>query len=189
LKLQFSISRHEENSMNSASNRAPFLTLEFGDALWEPLGAAGSGSGLHVTLATGEGTLAALRVASELAQNLSARNGLMVTGVVPFCFRLDKPPGSIDFLERRAPALVSESDTDESDSDEPDIEESDIDAEEGNIEFLTKSLAFRHEILMRFLCLPYGHAPKLNVMWGKPTYDGEIMGRSLGVFRRVELPR
>jgi hypothetical protein len=148
--------------MHSAWKRAPFLVVEFADAHSEPGGAAGSGSGLQVTAATGEGTPAALRVASSLAQNLGARTGLMVPGVVPFCFRLDKPPGPIDFLERRAPVLVSESDTDESDSDEPDIEESDIDAEESNIEFLTKSLAFHHEILMPLLCLIYGPSRKLG---------------------------
>jgi len=166
--------------MHSAWKRAPFLAVEFGDAHSQPVGAAGSGSGLQVTAAAGEGTPAALRVASSLAQNLGARNGLMVTEVVPFCFRLDKPPGPIDFLERRAPALVSESDTDESDSDEPDIEESDIDAEEVNIEFLTKSLAFRHEILMPLLCLIYGRSRKLSrervaVTYLPVTGDDRIM--------------
>jgi hypothetical protein len=115
--------------MNSAWNRAPFLILEFGDAHSDPGGEAGSGSGLHVTVATGEGTLPALRVASGLAQNLGAWVGPIVTEVVPFCFPLGKPSVSIDFLERRSPALVSESDIDESD-----IEESDIDAEEINNE-------------------------------------------------------
>jgi len=149
--------------------------VEFGDAHSEPSGAARSGSGLHVTAATGEGTLPALRVASGLAQNLGARFGLIVTEVVPLCFPLGKPAVSIDFLERRPPALVPESDIDETDIDEPDIEESDIDAEEINIEiclsrdrtrsrqeFFTKYLAFRHEILMPLLCLIYGHSRKLS---------------------------
>jgi hypothetical protein len=108
--------------MSSASNQAPVLTLECGDAPSEPVGAAGSGSGLHVTVASG------------LAQNLGARGRLIVTEVVPFCFTLDKPPVSIDLFERRPLAPGSASDTDESDIDEPDIEESDIDAEEVNIE-------------------------------------------------------
>jgi len=100
--------------MNSASNRAPVLTLEFSDAPSEPAGAAGSGSGPHVTVVftAAEGTPAALRVASGLAQNLGARIRLIVTEVVPFCFPLDKPPVSVDFLERRPLALVSESEID-----------------------------------------------------------------------------
>jgi hypothetical protein len=103
-----------------------------------------------------------------------------VTEVVPFCFPLDKPPVSVDFLERRPLAPVSESDIDESDMDEPDIEESDIDAEEVNIEFLTKSLAFRHEILMPLLCLIYGRSRKLSrervaVTYLPVTGDDRIM--------------
>jgi hypothetical protein len=129
--------------------------------------AAGSGSCLHVTVASG------------LAQNQGARTGLIVTEVVPFCFPLDKPSVSMDFLERRPLAPVSESDIDESDIDEPDIEESDIDAEEVNMEiylcrdrahsareFFTKSLAFRHEILMPLLCLPYRPSRKLSAESG-----------------------
>jgi len=100
--------------MNSASNRAPVLTLEFSDAPSEPAGAAGSGSGPHVPVVftAAEGTPAALRVASGLAQKLGVRIGLIVTEVVPFCFPLDKPPVSVDFLERRPLAPVSESDID-----------------------------------------------------------------------------
>jgi hypothetical protein len=120
--------------MNSASNRAPVLTLEFSDAPSEPAGPAGSGSGLHVTVANAEGTLAGSRVASGLAQNLGARIGVIVTEVVPFCFPLDKPPVSMDFLERPPLAHVFESDIEESDIDESDMDESDIDAEDVSIE-------------------------------------------------------
>lgn len=64
---------------------------------------------LTVVFTTEEGTLAALRLAAVLARNLSVRITLLVTEVVPFSFPLEEPPVSIEFLERRPLALLSES--------------------------------------------------------------------------------
>jgi hypothetical protein len=64
---------------------------------------------MTVVFTSEKGTLAALRAAAGLAGNLSARITLLVTEVVPFSLPLDKPPVSIEFLERRPLALVSES--------------------------------------------------------------------------------
>jgi hypothetical protein len=122
-----------------------------------------------VVFTAAEGTPAALRVASGLAQNLGARIRLIVTEVVPFCFPLDKPPVSVDFLERRPLALVSESEIDESDMDEPDIEESDIDAEEVNIEI--------------YLCRDRREYLRLSL---KPRSLVVIAGRGRWWFRQAE---
>jgi len=88
-------------------------TVEHGRSTAEGLGVSqfSSGPGLRVTVlyTTTEGTLAALRAAGSLAQNLGARIALVETEVVPIHFPADNPPVSIDFLERRHIALVSES--------------------------------------------------------------------------------
>jgi hypothetical protein len=56
-----------------------------------------------------EGTIAALKTAYDLARNLGLRVALMMIKVVPFHFPLDRPPVSVDFLERLQLAVVSES--------------------------------------------------------------------------------
>lgn len=56
-----------------------------------------------------EGTQAALRVAGKLAKDLGARITLLAVHEVPFYFPLEKPPVSLDFLERNQIGLVSES--------------------------------------------------------------------------------
>jgi len=62
-----------------------------------------------VVFTTTEGTRAALRTAGGLAKNLGTRILLVVTQVVPLQFPVDNPPISIQFLEQRQLALVSES--------------------------------------------------------------------------------
>jgi hypothetical protein len=66
--------------------------------------------GLQVTViyTTPEGTLAALKAAGALANDLNARVGLIVTEVVPFRLPLDQPRVSVEFLKERQDSLVSE---------------------------------------------------------------------------------
>jgi hypothetical protein len=70
----------------------------------------GSDSGLQVIVVrtTEEGTLAALKAAGALAENLGAQIGLAVIEVVPFRLPLDRPPVPVDFLKRQQYALISE---------------------------------------------------------------------------------
>jgi hypothetical protein len=88
-------------------------TVEHARSTAEHLGVSefSSDPRLRVTVlyTTTEGTLAALRAAGSLARNLGARIALVETEIVPFHFPVDRPPVSIDFLERRHIALVSES--------------------------------------------------------------------------------
>jgi len=69
---------------------------------------AGSDHNLHVIVVstTAEGTVAALQTAKCLAENLGARIALLVTQIIPFQFPLEKPPVSVDFIQRRQAALV-----------------------------------------------------------------------------------
>jgi hypothetical protein len=74
-----------------------------------------SGDGLTVTVVstTREGTQAALRLASTLAKDLCLRICLLAVHEVPFHFRLDTPPVSLDFLERTQMEVVAESELSE----------------------------------------------------------------------------
>jgi hypothetical protein len=63
---------------------------------------------LTVVSTTAVGTVTALRTANCLAENLGARITLLVTQVIPFQFPLDRPPVSIDFIQRQQAALVFE---------------------------------------------------------------------------------
>ncbi len=69
------------------------------------------GEGLTVTviLTDREGTLVALRMASNLAKGLNGRIRLLVAQGVPFHFPLDRPPVSLEFLERRPLRALSDS--------------------------------------------------------------------------------
>lgn len=73
--------------------------------------ASPSGHNLRVTVITTnrEGTQAALRMAGNFARDLGARITLLAVHHVPFHFPLEKPPVSLDFLERNETALVYES--------------------------------------------------------------------------------
>jgi hypothetical protein len=95
--------------MNKASNMGAALN-DFHVERSQSFGLA-PGDGLTVTVIfTDErGTQAALRMASNLSQGLNARIRLLVAQGVPFHFPLDRPPVSIDFLERRPLCVVSDS--------------------------------------------------------------------------------
>jgi hypothetical protein len=99
--------------MNGRFNRVPNLIPGLIGSHSERAQMSDSGldSDLHVSVVftTKEGTLTALRAASELSKDLSARVTLIVAEVVPFHFPLEKPPVSIDFLGQRQLSLVAES--------------------------------------------------------------------------------
>jgi hypothetical protein len=69
-----------------------------------------SGDSLRVTVVstTREGTKAALTLADTLAKNLGLRIRLLAVHAVPFHFPLEKPPVSLDFLERNQMYVVAE---------------------------------------------------------------------------------
>jgi len=94
-----------------ATRQIPIVNLGRSTAEHAGVPEFGSDPRLRVTVlfTTIKGTLAALRTAGGLAKNLGARIALVVTEVVPLYFPLANPPVSIDFLERRYFALVSES--------------------------------------------------------------------------------
>jgi hypothetical protein len=56
-----------------------------------------------------DSTLAALKCAARLADNLGARISLVVTQVVPYALPLDRPPVSREFNERRFRVIAGES--------------------------------------------------------------------------------
>jgi hypothetical protein len=56
---------------------------------------------INIIFMDAEGTLAALKLAGDLACNLAARINLLVFQVVPLSFPLTHPPVSIPFTEQR----------------------------------------------------------------------------------------
>jgi hypothetical protein len=68
---------------------------------------------LTVIHTTPEGTLAALKTASDLARGLHARISLVMVQVVPFRLRLGTPMISMQFLRTREARLVAQSGLDE----------------------------------------------------------------------------
>ena len=70
----------------------------------------GSGDGLQVTVisTTREGTKAALELANTFARNLALRIRLLAVHAVPFQLPLERPPVSLDFLERNRMDLLAE---------------------------------------------------------------------------------
>jgi hypothetical protein len=69
----------------------------------------GNGRDVTVIYTTEEGTLAALKAARDLTGKLDGQLILAVPEVVPRQLALEDPPVPIEFLERRALRLVSES--------------------------------------------------------------------------------
>jgi hypothetical protein len=65
--------------------------------------------GVTVLFTTEEGTLAALKAAAALAMDVPTRVTLAIPQVVPRQCTLEEPPVRVEFLERRALGLVSDS--------------------------------------------------------------------------------
>lgn len=86
-------------------------TLELGDVERGVLFGPPSANSQDVTVVytTEEGTLAALKAAGDLTRKLAGQLILAVPVVVPRQHELERPLVPIDFLERRALRLVSES--------------------------------------------------------------------------------
>jgi hypothetical protein len=59
-----------------------------------------------VVLTSRDGTMAALRTASDLAEGLGSRIRLVAPRFIPFQFPLDRPPVAVEFLERGLYDLV-----------------------------------------------------------------------------------
>lgn len=95
---------------NSVAVLQPRRALFHGEQFRSPGTAPGDGLHVAVVFTNREGTQAALRMAGNLAKGLGARIRLLAVHEVPFSFPLDKPPVSLDFLERSQISLVSESD-------------------------------------------------------------------------------
>jgi hypothetical protein len=68
---------------------------------------------LTIIHTTAEGTLAALKAASDLARGLHARIRLVMAHVVPFRLPLETPMISVPFLKAREARLVTQSGLDE----------------------------------------------------------------------------
>jgi len=86
-------------------------TLALGDVERGVLFGPPSANSQDVTVVytTDEGTLAALKAACDLTKKLAGRLILVVPVIVPRQHELEEPPASVEFLERRAVRLVSES--------------------------------------------------------------------------------
>jgi len=86
-------------------------TVEIEDFERDVLFASPSGNGRDVTVVytTEEGTLAALQAAGDLTSRFAGRVILVVPVVVPRQQALEEPLVPIEFLERRALSLVSDS--------------------------------------------------------------------------------
>jgi hypothetical protein len=61
---------------------------------------------VDVVFTTPEGTLAALRKASELSRDLGASVRLIVPQLVPYACDIDCPPVNVEFIRRRMLGLV-----------------------------------------------------------------------------------
>ncbi len=95
--------------MNSRLMPEPGIADFQAERFQSPGSASGGGFQVTVVFTTRPGTQAALRMAGAFAKDLGARIRLVVAHEVPFHFPLDKPPVSLDFLERYQIRLVSES--------------------------------------------------------------------------------
>lgn len=95
--------------MNGSPVPGPGVTDFHAERFGSPGSAYGDGFRVMVVFTTRPGTQAALRMAGSFAKDLGARIGLVVAHEVPVHFPLNKPPVSIEFLERNQVRLVSES--------------------------------------------------------------------------------
>jgi hypothetical protein len=93
-----------------------FQTVELENSRSEYLKPSPSdlGACLRVTVifTTQEGTVAALRAAQDLARDLQLQIVLVIPEVVSFHFPLDRPSVSVDVLEQRSLAFISDSGVD-----------------------------------------------------------------------------
>ena len=72
---------------------------------------ATAGLDVNVIYTTRFGTLAALKIASRLGQDLGPRPKVLMLHAVPYTLPLEKPAVPIGFLEKQIQALTAESPT------------------------------------------------------------------------------